>query len=171
MIREASASGELLCEECRRALKINTSYVRKIKESGESLTIRVLRCTCGAKGHALLPDFLLPHKHYSANEIESVIIDAKDTAVSDIETEASEATIRRWLTQIGERITGAVSVIKAIFIKIGDAVSEIHCGEAECGYDELEILLGYARRRLKSSGNKLGLANLWLEFGGGCHRI
>jgi hypothetical protein len=32
-------------------------------------------------------------------------------------------------------------------------------------------LLGRARHRLKSSGNILGLANLWLEFGGGCHRI
>jgi hypothetical protein len=109
----------------------------------------------------LLPDFLLPRKHYSGNEIESVIIDSGTLSAEEIETEASVPTVRRWIMQIGEGIERAGSIIKYLYKRAGKAISElsIHPGTP---YSELEQLLEIAPIHLKHSGNKLGLANLWI---------
>ena len=109
----------------------------------------------------MLPDFLLPRKHYSGNEIESVIIDSETLPANQIETEASEATVKRWIKQIGERIKRAVSQLKYLFGRAGQAVSEAAIDAGHC-YSELEQILDMAPQAVKYSGNKLGLANIWL---------
>ena len=108
-----------------------------------------------------MPDFLLQNKHYSGNEIEGVIIDSATTPIKLIETQASEATIHRWIKQIGERIEQAVSILKYLFGQAGQAISELIIDAGTC-FGELEQILQMAPLSVKCSGNKLGLANIWL---------
>ena len=153
--------GTLICELCLRPMKAHSSYERGKKETGERLAITIIRCKQCNKGHALLPDFILPRKHYSGNEIESVIIDSATTSVDKIETEASMPTVRRWITQVGESIQRACGIIKYLFVRIGAAISELLIKPGPA-YAELEQILEKAPRQIKSSGNRLGLANLWI---------
>ena len=62
--------------------------------------VHILICHKCKKSKSVLPDFLLPNKHYSADEIESVLLQAIDTAVYDIDTPASVSTVRRWLDEM-----------------------------------------------------------------------
>ena len=160
-IKQLLSNGAIVCELCLEPMAYHSSYIRGIKETSQKITILVVWCNKCKKWHALLPDFLLPRKHYSGNEIESVIIDSATVPVDHIETEASEVTVRRWIKQIGEKIRQAVSILKIHFGRAGQAVSEIAV-DAGPGYNELEQLLEMAPSALKYSGNKLGLANLWL---------
>ena len=161
IITQALKEGRILCELCLRTMSRHSSYRRGIKETGQIITITMVWCSKCRKWHALLPDFLLPCKHYSGDEIEGVIIDSVSVPVNQIETEASENTVRRWIKQIGERIEKAISRLKYRFGHDGQTVNEI---EIEMGhrYSELQQILEKAPQLLKYSGNKLGLANIWL---------
>jgi hypothetical protein len=161
IIQELMISGTILCELCLQPMKKHSVYKRKIKETGQKITINVVWCSACRKWHALLPDFLLPRKHYSGNEIESVIIDSASDPVSQIETDASEATVRRWIKEIGERVKRACGKLKYLFKRAGKSISEVAI-IAGSAYNELEQILDMAPSVKKCSGNKLGLANLWL---------
>ena len=161
IIDRALFKGDIRCELCLRPLAKHSNYVRNTKETREEITIIMVWCSKCRKWHALLPDFLLPHKHYSGNEIESVIIESETTPVNQIDTEASELTVRRWIKQIGERIEQAVSKLKYHFGREGRAVNEVEIDAGHC-FSELEQVLAMAPLAVKYSGNKLGLANIWL---------
>ena len=75
---------------------------------------------------------------------------------------ASLSTIIRWIEQIGERIVGATGKLKILFKQMGAAISELAIDPGHC-YSELEQTLELAPKNLKYSGNKLGLANIWLK--------
>ena len=160
-IQELLEAGSLRCDLCLEPMKRHSSYGRGIKETGEQVKIIIVRCKPCNKGHALLPDFLLPRKHYSGNEIESVIIESASLSAEEIETEASLSTVRRWIAQVGAGIGRASGIIKYLFKRAGKAISELYI-EPGSPYSELEQLLEMAPKRLKNSGNKLGLANLWI---------
>jgi len=164
IIDELLCRNAILCGLCLKPMKRHSCYTRGIKETGEEIEIIMVWCRACKKWHALLPDFILQRKHYSGNEIESVIIDSGSVPVSRIETEASESTVRRWIQQIGGRINRAVGILKYQFGRAGKAISEtaIIPGQA---YSELEQILEMAPKVIKYSGNKLGLANLWLRTG------
>jgi hypothetical protein len=166
IIQERIGGGGILCESCLGPMARHSCYERKIKETGQKISIVVVWCSKCKIWHAVIPDFLLPNKHYSGNEIESVIIDSASAPVSQIETEASEAAVRRWIRQIGERVKRALGRLRFIFRRAGQPVSEAAV-EAGTTYSELEQLLEMAPHAVKYSGNKLGLANLWL----GTHEI
>ena len=161
IIESAIRDGKIRCKICLKPMTVHSNYSRGIKETGEHITITMVWCSKCRKWHALLPDFLLPHKHYSGDEIEGVIIDGGTNPVSRIDTEASESTVRRWLKQVGERIGQAVSKLKYHFGGKGRAVSEVAIDAGYC-YNELEQVLEMAPAAVKCSGNKLGLANIWL---------
>ena len=162
IIKLAIRQGKLLCERCLQPLALHSSYPRGIKEKGEHIRIRIVWCSVCKIWHAILPDFLLPNKHYSGNEIESVIIDGATKPVNQIDTKASESTVRRWLKQIGERIVQAVGKLKYHFGRDGRTVNEVAIDAGYC-YSELEQVLEKAPATVKSCGNKLGLANIWLR--------
>jgi len=161
IIAKGLAEGRLLCDMCLRPLRRHSSYERGIRETGEKIRITMVWCRACGEWHALLPDFLLPQKHYSGNEIESVIIDSGTLPVSQIDTEVSESTVRRWIKQIGGKIKEAVSKLKYLFRRSGQAVGEIKIDPGPC-YSELEQILEMAPLQVKYSGNKLGLSNIWL---------
>jgi hypothetical protein len=150
----------LLCALCTLPMGRHSKYTRGVKETGEEIEITIVRCKACKKGCALLPDFLLQYKQYSGNEIESVIIDSATHAPIEIETEASESTVRRWIAQIGERLKMAVGVLKHLFMQAGRTISEISI-EAGHIYSELEQILDKAPKAARHT-NKLGLANMWL---------
>jgi len=77
-------------------MTIHSHYLRRIKETGEMIAVYRLICPECGKTIAVLPDFLLPYKQYSANEIEAVMIDAESMSVYDIETKASVRTVQRY---------------------------------------------------------------------------
>jgi hypothetical protein len=153
--------GIICCALCLESMELHSSYVRGIKETGIKIRIYIVWCSKCKKWHALLPDFLLPHKHDSGNEIEAVIIDSATESPNEIDTMASESTVRRWIKQIGDRIRGAVGQLKVVFGRAGQAVCEIAITPGAC-YDELEQILEMAPSPIKCSGNKLGMANIWL---------
>ena len=162
IINHQITAGNVRCEKCLKPLAKHSKYTRGIKETGQKIKIIIVWCSKCEIWHALLPDFLLRNKHYSGNEIESVIIDSADAAnVKYINTKASEVTVRRWIKQIGDRITRAVSVLKYLFGQAGRAINEAAMTPGPC-YGELEQVLEMAPSSIKYSGNKLGLANLWL---------
>jgi hypothetical protein len=161
IIRGHISEGCFRCEQCLKPMARHSSYMHEIKETGQRIEITIVWCRACKKWHALLPDFLMPNKHYSGNEIESVIIDSATEPVSHIDTTASESTVRRWIKQIGEKIKQAVGILKLLFGRSGQAVSEIAIDPGPC-YSELEQLLEMAPSPIKYSGNKLGMANIWL---------
>jgi hypothetical protein len=156
------SEGRIRCECCARPMKRHSSYARGIRETGQTIKITIAGCRGCDIYHALLPDFLSPHKQYSADEIEGVMIDSQTMPTIQIETAASESTVRRWIAQIGGRIVGAVSILKHLFAKAGRAVSEIAIDPGGGAYSELEQMLAMAPMPARTSGNKLGLANIWL---------
>ena len=165
IIQGLISGSAILCEKCLEPMARHSSYERGIKETGQKIAITMVWCSKCKIYHGLLPDFILPCKHYSGNEIEGVIIDRGSAPVSEIDTKASESTVRRWIMEIGDRVRQAVSRLKHIFMRAGRPVSEtaIDPGPA---YSELAQILDMAPAALKCSGNKLGLANLWLGTNG-----
>jgi len=161
IVKQAISEGRFRCQQCLGAMGRHSSYTRGIKETGQTIEITVVWCRKCEQWHSLLPDFLLPRKHYSGNEIESVIIDSATETVKLIETKASEGTVRRWVRQIGERVKQAIGILKYLFGCGGHAVNEVAI-DAGPAYDELEQVLEMAPHAIKCSGNKLGLANIWL---------
>lgn len=165
IIKQGIIDGRFLCGVCMLPMAIHSHYVRTIKGTGETITITMVWCSVCEEWHALLPDFLQPYKHYSGNEVEAVMIDSATETAIQIDTLASESTVRRWIKQIGERIKQAVGILKLLFGRNGQAVSEIKI-EPGSAYSELEQLLEMAPNEIKCSGNKLGMANIWLGTNG-----
>ena len=165
IINEAIKAGGIRCEYCTEPMRLHSCYWRNIKETGQSLKISMAGCRACSNWHALLPDFILPNKHYSGNEVESVIIDSATLTADKIDTEASEGTARRWITQVGGRVRRAVNILKYIFMRAGAAAGEIRADPGPI-YAELERALDMAPREARYSGNKLGLANIWLGVHG-----
>ena len=164
IILQAISEGKILCELCLKQMRRHSEYTREIKETKQEIVITVVWCRKCVKWHALLPDFLLPNKHYSADEIESVIIDSATEPVSLIDTEASESTVRRWMKQIGDSIVAAIGKLKVRFGQGGQAVSEIAIYAGHCYSELAEILeMAPAESEVNSCGNRLGLANIWLR--------
>jgi hypothetical protein len=161
IIKEGVDGGRFRCALCLYPMTIHSHYGRGIKETGDRITITVVWCSMCRKWHALLPDFLLPHKHYSGNEVEYVVIECATEPVDRIDTTASESTVRRWIKQAEERIVQAVGILKILFGQCGHAASEVTI-EPGLPYDELEQALEKAPYDIRCSGNKLGMANIWL---------
>jgi hypothetical protein len=161
IISKKIEDGDIRCDLCTKAIGRHSSYERGIKELHRKIEVTIVRCADCKKGHALLPDFILQYKQYSANEIEGVIIDSDLQRISEIDTEASESTVRRWKAGVGEKIRRAVGILKYLFMQMLKAASEILI-EPGSGYAELTQVLEKAPAKAKNCGNKLGLANIWL---------
>jgi len=95
-----SDSREYLCPVCKEGNLVFHDYCKRIvrHEDGETEWIRIPRHQCDnprcGKLHRMLPDFLVPFKHYT----EEVISDAVNDRLNPewINDAPSPATIRRW---------------------------------------------------------------------------
>jgi hypothetical protein len=165
IIAEAMSAGLLGCALCLQPMSRHSVYERGIKETGERISITMIWCRACRKWHALIPDFLLPCRHYSGDEVESVLIDSATEASKMIETEASESTVRRWIKEVGQSVRRAVGLFKYLFGHDGHAVSEVAI-VAGSAYSELEQVLEMAPDTVTSSGNRLGIANIRIGASG-----
>ncbi|GHV32917.1 hypothetical protein FACS18949_05470 [Clostridia bacterium] len=167
-IKQMIQADMINCDICHKQMKTYGPYDRSIKDTGEDLPIYMAKCQSkqcnGSKhGHALIPDFILPHKHYSADEIESVMMqNAESISVSKTDTEASESTVRRWIGQVNERARMAISVIRGILIRLMLSISELRI-EGSTPFMELSSLLEKHPERPPRCGNILGEANIHLS--------
>lgn len=50
--------------------------------------------------HRVLPDFLVPYKHYCVNAIESAVSDDPELDVHDLPCDSSRAFWKKWVTAI-----------------------------------------------------------------------
>ncbi len=142
-------------------MAVHDHYKRKIKETGEEILIYRFICYKCRKTVAILPDFLLPYKQYSANEIEVVLFDSESMGVYDIETDASVYTVRRWLKGMHKQIEVWISLLKAQVFKMENKmISEISL----YGLSLMEQLTTLTNKlpKIQSCGNKLGYAAIYI---------
>jgi hypothetical protein len=137
----------------------HAQYKRTIKETKEEIWIQRLICHICDKTVSIIPDFLQPYKQYSANEIESVIIQAETTDIYDIETAASVYTVRRWIKTVWNKVTTSISLLKSqVLEKMLKPIDEIEL--AKLSLLEQVKFLAQHLPKVKNSGNMLGLADI-----------
>jgi len=103
-------------------------YPRHVKDYNEDISITRLGCPHDGCGYtrAILPDFLQPYKHYSANEIEAVLFDSQPgVSALDIDSKASVSAVRRWISQYQPILDAKISQLKTLITqKIKEVVNE-----------------------------------------------
>jgi hypothetical protein len=115
--------GAVLCASCHGQLKFHGCYRRYLKDE-ESNRERgwVAQVHCGACGAypALIPGFIMPYKHYSAEVIECVIAESENG--ENVEKlggcAADVSTMRRWVRQFTERGARAAGWLLSILLKL-----------------------------------------------------
>ena len=115
------ARGVVVCVLCFGQLRYHDIYDRHIiDEDGCWHWGWVVQSYCkDCKVYpSILPDFIMPHKHYSAVVIESVISEAESGGVIEQfgGCAADVSTMRRWIKQFNVRGAAAVGwLISALF--------------------------------------------------------
>ena len=154
---------EFFCPVCGEKMVYHANYPRYIKDKSVTIRINRIKCkkkTCN-KTQAVLPDFIAPYKHYSADEIESVILDSIDTKPESINTPASLATVRRWLSFYKTKSINWIIKLKAILLaKTGKSISE---SQLNCHF--IEQLPKFIKELppKQTCGNILGNALIYIK--------
>ena len=155
---------EISCPDHFRKMALHGHYTRVIKESGEEILIYRLICHESGKTHSILPDFLQPHKQYSANEIERAFNES-DAALEPCETKvkASIYTRRRWLKTMGAKVIGWVS--QMMFLA-ADTTGRTPSLVLLADLPPIKQIITVAEYlpKIKTSGNALGMACMYLGF-------
>ena len=113
--------GVVVCVLCFGSLRYHDCYDRKTKdEDGHRHFGWIAQGYCkDCKVYpALIPDFIMPHKHYSAEVIEAVIAESESGRVVEQfgGCAADVSTMRRWIKQFNVRGASAVGwMIAALF--------------------------------------------------------
>ena len=157
--------GVVLCPLCYAMLKVHSSYPRHCRdENGVRHDGWCAQCHCEAceKYPALLPDFLMPHKHYKAEVIEAVIADSEvGVNFENFGDHAADiSTMRRWVRQFKVRGVQAVGWLTSVLL----TVYELHICSLELRCRTLLKQLARLLREYPSpkSGGVIGSANIIL---------
>jgi len=115
--------GKALCALCMGLLNIHGCYPRHFNdEKGERHDgwIVQLHCDFCEKYHSLIPDFIMPYKHYKTVVIESVIAEYENGYnIEDLDGCAADiSTMRRWVRQFKERGALAVGWLLSILLSL-----------------------------------------------------
>lgn len=95
-------SSDFLCPECQKGNLIYRDHCKRIirYEGGRSEWIHIPRHQCNnercRRVHRMLPDCILPYKHYSEETISGVLDGIVIPSDSDSEDYPSEETMNRW---------------------------------------------------------------------------
>ena len=152
---------DIYCPEHGCKMVLHDNYEREVKETGEKIKIHRLICHDCGKTQAVLPDFLQPHKQYSAKQIEAVL--NKETAENpnEVKATASTSTKRRWLKTMGAKAHAMASMMNALALEtVGRTVSLITL----TGMSYVKQILEIAKCLpvFESSGNALGIGYMHL---------
>jgi hypothetical protein len=115
--------GVVLCAICMGFFTVHNAYQRGVKDwdsSQEYGWIAQLCCDVCKKYPSLIPDFIMPHKHYKAEVIESVINEHESGHIIEHlgGCSADISTMRRWVRQFKERGTLAVGWLLSILLSL-----------------------------------------------------
>lgn len=115
------------------------------------------------KTHVIIPDFLNPFKRYVSAEIEAVIEpNPEDADQQSPPTQAEESTIRRWISQFGERLPEILRVLaRLLMVEHENMLSLLDCSQ---GLERLRKILSLFPFQISSTS--LGRANLQLFYQG-----
>jgi len=118
-------SGKVVCAICLGLLKINSCYRRHCRdENGTRLYGWVAQGHCEAckKYPSLIPEFIMPYKHYKAEVVERVV--AESEGGGSVERlggcSADVSTMRRWDRQFKVRGVKAVGWLVSTLITLRD---------------------------------------------------
>jgi hypothetical protein len=158
--------GGVLCALCKGLLTIHGSYRRHVRgEDGKRHFGWVAQGHCAACGKypALIPDFIMPYKHFGAGVIETTIARIEEGRGLGLSgCSASGSTIYRWIAQFKERGPQAVEGLLTALLTTYD-----------CQISELEMqnrgLLKQLARLLREfpvpeDGKIIGRANIILTM-------
>jgi len=100
--------GEVVCALCSGALAVHASYLRHYRdEEGKRHYGWIAQGRCDACNvyPALIPSFIMPHKHYKSDVVERVVGEAE--AGRNVEHSggcaADASTMRRWVREFEKR--------------------------------------------------------------------
>jgi len=117
MAQELLRRGDLVCPVCGNLFIWHDSYPRHFID-GNGLRhdgwLAQLKCPICNKHHTLIPDFIMPYKHYSAEVIESAINDTENGDFGRSSCPADDSTVRRWINQFHDRAPAAIGYIQSI---------------------------------------------------------
>ena len=126
VIREANdliGNCVVLCAICRGKLKYHGCYRRHVQDAESNKEygwVAQARCDNCKVYPALIPEFIMPYKHYSAEVIEHVITKSENggsvECLGGVSADAS--TMRRWCRQFKERGQQAVGWLISILLDL-----------------------------------------------------
>lgn len=108
----ATCPSECVCPSCGAPLCCHDHRERHVLlKSGIHVTLLVPRCRClqCRRLHTLLPDFVVPYKHYEASVIQGVV-DGKDLSACP----AEDSTLRRWQSEFRRMAPYAETLLRKV---------------------------------------------------------
>ena len=109
-----------ICPICGGKLNYRDNRLRIFKEYGgdkKRLLIRRLKCKCGRLHHEI-PDFLVPHKHYTNEVLENVLDDVSTPADLSSEDYPCEITMKRWKDWLSRNCDQIEGMLRTIGYKL-----------------------------------------------------
>ena len=122
-------SSEYLCPVCREGRLIFRDYCKRIKrhEGGKRELIDIPRHQCNnpkcCRIHRMIPDILVPFKHYAEEVISKAVNDVLDLCTTD--DAPSLVTIQRWKRWIQLNATDIDGQLKSIAYRELDYTMEL----------------------------------------------
>lgn len=113
-------SSDFLCPICKKGILIYRDHCKRISrhEGGTYEWLRIPRHQCNnpmcKRIHRMLPDFLLPHKHYGEEVIEGVLDEVITPDDQDSNGYPSEITMRRWHHWMALNVSNINGHLKAV---------------------------------------------------------
>ena len=116
---------DVVCALCVGRLKVHGCYRRHIKDEEGCRHFGWVaqgHCISCNKYPALIPEFIMPHKHYMAEVIEGVIAESeRGHVIEHLGGYAADiSTMRRWVRQFGERGARAVGWLLSTLLTVYD---------------------------------------------------
>ena len=119
--------GSILCPKCFWQLIVHDSYRRHVKDAlGNRHDGWVAQGHCANCNTypSLIPDFIMPYKHYMGEIIEAVIEGLEGNGIDFSSCPADNTTVQRWVNQFKERGEQAAGwLLSILFNMYGGLVS------------------------------------------------
>ncbi len=99
------SSEPLICPDTGTEMKICGTARRIVREPGHSFTLWILIAYSEAakRYHRILPDFLVPNKHYTVNTIKASEEGNEDLDLFDCPSDSTRIRWHRWLSSLTVR--------------------------------------------------------------------
>jgi hypothetical protein len=162
--RELTLRNDVFCALCQGQLTVHGCYQRHFIDDGGNRHngwIAQSCCRICRVYPSLIPDFLMPHKHYKAEVIEKAIFEAEEKEVLSY-CSADDSTMRRWVNQFKERGSQAVGwLLSALFILYNRHISTVELHNKSL-LEQLAVLL--REYRIPWNGSIIGRVNIILTM-------